>query len=77
MGALSAEIDSLIRSSAGPQWLKVAMIISRVMLASDRHRNPGDEYLIAGRIRALVESGQLEAQGNLSKWRHGEVKLPR
>jgi hypothetical protein len=31
---------------------------------------------VAERICALVENGQLESQGNLSRWRHSEVKLP-
>jgi hypothetical protein len=34
------------------------------------------EYAIAGRIRALVDEGKLEAQGNLSRWRYSEVRLP-
>jgi hypothetical protein len=35
-----------------------------------------DEHGVAERVCALVEGGQLEAQGNLSRWRHSEVKLP-
>ena len=31
---------------------------------------------VAQRICALVENGQLEAQGDLSRWRHSEVRLP-
>jgi len=28
-------------------------------------------------IEALCESGQLESQGDLAKWRHSEVRLPK
>jgi hypothetical protein len=36
-----------------------------------------DVYDIADRIRALVNDGKLEAQGNLYFWRNSEVRLPR
>jgi hypothetical protein len=35
-----------------------------------------DADSVAGRVRALVENGQLEAQGDLSGWRYSEVRLP-
>jgi hypothetical protein len=69
-------VDSLILSLAKTQWRKVAMIIGQVL---DECRRLGiniDEHGVAERIRALVEGGQLEAQGDLSRWRHSEVRLP-
>ena len=73
-------LGSLILSYAGEHWRKVAMIIGRVLTeferAGTRKTTDADQYEIADRIRALVEEGKLEAQGNLSRWRHSEVKLP-
>ena len=34
-----------------------------------------EEDFIAGRIKALVETGGLEGAGNLDRWRHSEVRL--
>ena len=34
-----------------------------------------DLGLIAERIRHLVSEGQLSAQGDISNWRHSEVRL--
>lgn len=68
-------VDALILSFARPQWRKVAMIISQVARESGRDRDADCEN-VAERIRVLVEAGRLEAQGDLSKWRHSEVRLP-
>lgn len=59
-------VDALILSFARPQWRKVAMILSQVVNASGRPGTDSDCEDIAERIRALVEAGKLEAQGNLS-----------
>jgi hypothetical protein len=69
-------IHGLILSTAVSQWRKVAFIIGKVL---DVYHNDGvriSEYAISGRIRALVEEGKLEAQGNLSRWWNSEVRLP-
>jgi hypothetical protein len=85
MSALShQDVDGLILSFAKVQWRKVAMIISQVLSECRRRGVDVDEdgisericNGIAERICALVEDGQLEAQGDLSRWRHSEVKLP-
>jgi hypothetical protein len=42
----------------------------------DFERPPGREVdVVAERIKALVSSGQLEAQGNLDRWRYSEIRL--
>jgi hypothetical protein len=85
MSALShQDVDGLILSFAKVQWRKMAMIISQVLGECRRRGVDVDEDRVAERIcdgvaeriRALVEDGQLEAQGNLSRWRHSEVRLP-
>ena len=73
---MNSEVDLLILSFARVQWRKVAMIISQALLEFRRRGIAADEYAVAGRIRALVEDGRLEAQGNLLMWRFSEVKLP-
>jgi len=69
-------VDALILSFAQAQWRKVAMIISQVLWECRRLGMNVDEHDVARRICALVEDGRLEAQGNLSRWRHSEVKRP-
>jgi hypothetical protein len=77
MSALSHQnVDALILSFAKMQWLKVAMIISKVVDECRRRGVDINCHDIARRICALVEGGQLEAQGDLSLWRRSEVKLP-
>ena len=76
MSAASAQdIDALILSFAEGQWKKVAMIITKVLFECERNAGDISADAIADRVRSLVEERKLEAQGNLSKWRHSEVKL--
>jgi len=75
MGTMSHhDLDRLILAAARTQWSKMAMIIGRVWLECGR--DAVSEDAIASRIRNLVENGKLQAQGNLARWRHSEVKLP-
>ena len=74
----NSRIDSAILDVAKPDWLKVARIISDVARA-ERHDVVGNGDLfkaISRRIKALVREGRLIAQGDLSKPRHCEVRLP-
>jgi hypothetical protein len=66
------ELDTLLLGEAGEWWSKVAAIIAGAML---RH-NILDENRLGNRIVALVESGKLEAKGNVRNWRFSEVRLP-
>jgi len=68
------ELDQLILARAQPQWRKVAYIIASI--GHDLNATTDEEYeALAARISALVKAGKLEAQGNLAKWRHSEVRL--
>lgn len=69
-------VDGLILSTAVSQWRKVAFIIGTVLTACEKDGIRISDYAISGRIRALVDEGKLEAQGNLSRWRFSEVRLP-
>lgn len=64
-------LDSLIISLASDRWQKVARIIAVI---SEHGGNRANLDAIAARIRALVNGGTLEAKGNLSQWRHSEVR---
>jgi uncharacterized protein DUF3658 len=69
-------IDGLILSTVVSQWRKVALVVGKVHTACRDNAPEIDEYDIAARIRALVDEGRLEAQGNLYFWRLSEVRLP-
>jgi hypothetical protein len=84
-------IDDAIMSVVQSRWRKVATIALRAEAAlegrgpsvrsrpsDDKQALARDEFLdaIAGRISALVAAGRLEGAGNLSTWRHSEVRLP-
>jgi hypothetical protein len=71
------QIDSVILSSAGENWTKVAMVIARAVEAMSRDLPLGDEgyELISRRIEALVHDGRLAAQGDTRNWRFSEVRL--
>lgn len=66
-------VDSLILSSASERWQKVAKIIAVV---SDRAGDGTNFDAIAARVRALVNDGNLEVKGDLSRWGYSEVRLP-
>jgi len=64
------ELDKLIIARVEKEWRKVAFIVASVGQASDV---PYDD--IAARIAVLVQAGQLEARGDISKWRNSEIRL--
>jgi hypothetical protein len=69
-------VDKAILLSAGTQWRKVALIIASVLSKCGYDRIRANEHEIAGRILALAGAGKLNAQGDLSDWRHSEVRRP-
>ncbi len=69
-------IDGLVVWVAKPQWLKVARIIVDVLRECERSGVATEASAVADSIRHMVEQGRLEAQGDLSKWRHSEVRRP-
>ena len=70
------DLDATILSNAREQWLKAAMVAARTM--QNRGLGLTDEQLeiVVARARALVAQGRLVAQGNLSRPRFSEVRLP-
>lgn len=67
-------IDTVLRSHVPERWRKVAMVIALAMedLADEIPGIP-DVYC-AERIKGLVGSGLLEAQGDLDRMRYSEVR---
>lgn len=71
-----SDIDAAILECSEPYWMKVAMIITR---ASKKLTGTLDDELmerIGGRIQILAATNQLASQGDLTKWRYSEVRLP-
>ncbi len=71
-----AEIDDAILTNVDDSWKKMAMVIVKVA-TSHNAELPDDEEefeLIAKHIEALVNEGQLVAQGNVKNWRSSEVR---
>jgi predicted transcriptional regulator len=73
-----SQIDDAILAVVLPRWQKVAMIIGKVSERLGGFSTDGDvqHHLYAERIEALVREGRLIAQGNITKWRYSEVRLP-
>jgi hypothetical protein len=61
------------------RWLKVARIAGNTLQALEgRGVTPTDSLAdqIDARLAALVDGGNLEAKGNIKRWRYSEVRLP-
>jgi len=60
----------------GDSWMKVAMVIAKVVDAMGRDLPTGDASweLVSETIEVLVRTGRLEAQGNTKNWRFSEVR---
>ena len=74
----SPDIDSALLAVAEAHWRKVAMIILKTAerLGPDLPEGDAGYSMIAARIAALVAAGRLASQGDISRWRHSEVRLP-
>ena len=70
------ELDATILSHARERWQKVARVAAETM--QDRGLDPSDKQLdiVVARVCALVGGGRLVAQGDLSRPRFSEVRLP-
>jgi hypothetical protein len=72
------EIDNAVLVVAEAHWRKVAMIILKAAerLGPGLPRGDRGYSMIVARIAALVAAGRLASQGDISRWRHSEVRLP-
>ena len=70
-------VDATLRRQAKRSWLKVSGVVSDAMSAGGFPLS--DDSRIALHVRRvirLVDSGELEARGNLRRPRSSEVRLP-
>jgi hypothetical protein len=69
-------IDERLLSHTSHRWYKVARVIGRAMLDLERQFPgiPAEFYSL--RIKHLVESGAIEAAGDLNRMRFSEVRIP-
>lgn len=68
------QIDALILAAAPAEWVKVALLISKVFDAPGFDKKTADAQAVAERIYILADHGRLAVQGNMRRWRDGEVK---
>jgi len=72
----NTHLDQLILSVAKPKWQKIAMLIIKAQQIAEKMDFKTSDGALASRISALCTDGRLESQGNVSKWRYSEVRLP-
>jgi hypothetical protein len=73
------ELNQVILSFCDRRWLKVARIAGKTLDAIEARGIKLDGTFadqIDARMAVLVESGQLEAKGNVKRWGYSEVRLP-
>jgi Protein of unknown function len=69
-------IDACLLSNTSHQWRKVARVIGQTMgIIGDEFPGLPDVFYSL-RIKHLVESGAIEAAGNLSRMRYSEIRIP-
>ena len=67
------ELDFEILTCVQQRWRKVAFVVASL---GQSIPDAPDYDAIAVRIVVLVEAGKLEAKGDLTEWRHSEVRVP-
>jgi hypothetical protein len=73
--AQRALIDAQLLSNASTKWRKVAFVVGSAMLQLPEEFDDIPDTFLAQRVRAMVEEGRLESQGNLMYMRFSEVRL--
>jgi hypothetical protein len=69
-----ADLDALIFSVLNQNWRKTARIVGSTLELCEARLIEVSAEVIAARIQDLVETGKIEGVGDLSKWRHSEVR---
>jgi hypothetical protein len=67
-------LDEAILTAAGENWRKTALIIASVAQTFERRGIRLDVEIIGARIKELATTGRIDSHGNLSMWRHSEVR---
>jgi hypothetical protein len=72
--ALDPRLDAAILASLTKEWCKVAVLISRVTDAARAASLEAPAQVIAAHIYALAADHRIDVQGNVRRWRAGEVR---
>ena len=73
-----AKIDEGLLSNCRNRWRKVAMVVGSTMASGGPyHYENVPDVFYSQRVKALVQRGLLESQGNLDFMRYSHVRLPR
>ncbi|MDB6124382.1 MAG: hypothetical protein JWQ71_3375 [Pedosphaera sp.] len=77
----NAQVDDAViafLATTNGRWRKVAMVFVRVteVLGAEFPEGQVGHELFDRRIEALVSDRRLVAQGDITLWRHSEVRLP-
>ena len=75
MSSTSA-LDKFVLDAVDSNWQKVAMVVAKALTDHDLKfpESDDDAEFVASRIRQLVQTGQLEASGDISDWRFSEIR---
>ncbi len=75
MSITDETIDQAILSVASGEWVKTALLISKVFETEALSGAEIKGQVIAERLYILVDGGKIEVKGNMRRWRDSEVKL--
>lgn len=69
------QLEEMVLSFVKADWRKTALVIANVLhQCEDRGIQMPSDWIFQ-KIVDLCESGRIESQGNLSDWRHSEVRI--
>jgi len=79
--ATDSQVDDAViayLATTNGRWRKVAMVFARVTeaLGAEFPKGQAGHVLFDRSIEALVSDGRIVAEGDITLWRHSEVKLP-
>jgi len=69
-------VDEMLLANTSRDWRKVARVVATTLPELQNHLEGIPDVFYTQRIRRLVENGALESQGDLSRMRYSEVRLP-
>ncbi|QDH69919.1 DUF3658 domain-containing protein [Marilutibacter alkalisoli] len=70
-------IDAAVMRAAGRNWRKVAFVVGTAMGTLPELAPGIPDVFYTQRVISLVSQGRLESQGDLSRMRYSEVRIPR
>lgn len=75
--ATASDLEEALLAAINSRWTKVAMVFGRAERASGLTFDEDEDVFeaLAERLRELVASGKVLAQGDLNEWRFSEVRL--